>query len=467
MMEEPLNGFDEEITCLVEQWEASRRGDGYGFFDADDLEHIAEFYLAGRKMISASEALEYGMAMFPYSAMLLYRQGQWLAMRGKLDEAIEIMKRAAVLEPANHEARMAIAGFLDDLGEHEDALKEYEALLEMGLQREEILLQKAYVHQALDQDPEAIACLEELLVLSPGNLEAVHELAQCYQVLDGPARGVALLKAYTDAYPEDRHGWFHLGMFNLMAEDYDGAVEAYEFAGYLGHDKSSCAFNVGNIRVLQEDYESAVDAYESGLLLEPDNVNILCQLGACFKLLERHKDARAAFKRALGYDEKCVDALSGIGLSYYHEDQYPSAIHYLQKAVRIENDNDAMWLQLGHCYMGNENFESCEAAYKKALDLVPESVENLMEYIYSLFLNDKIEEAFAKAEEGLGMHENNADLLALMAGLLYEAKMPYQADIYLQHAMAQDTEAEATLFEYFYQLEEDAHVQQAVMKYRG
>ena len=165
-------------------------------------------------------------------------------------------------------------------------------------------------------------------------------------------------------------------------------------------------------------------------------------------------------------DDEMSEAWAGLGLTYYYEDRSQQALYYLKRAIKIDPENDSHWNNLGHCYLNLEEYESCEEAYKKAFALDEACIDYVKDYVYSLYLNDKPDEALRVLDQQILEWEDEAELLALYAGILYEAGKVQRADEYLIAALSSDPEAYTTLFSYFFSLEENTHIQEIISLYK-
>jgi tetratricopeptide (TPR) repeat protein len=81
-------------------------------------------------------------------------------------------------------------------------------------------------------------------------------------------------------------------------------------------------------------------------------------------------------------------------------------------------------------------------------------------------LNDKPDEALEILDKQILEWEDEGELLALYAGILYEAGQVQRADTYLISALTIDPEAYTTLFSYFFGLEENTHILEIIALYK-
>jgi len=83
--------------------------------------------------------------------------------------------------------------------------------------------------------------------------------------------------------------------------------------------------------------------------------------------------AAANFKKALELDGKNVAAITGLGEVAMQQGLYDAAIKHLKKASKLARKNAHVVTLLGECYLNSGNTKLAEAAFKRALQLDPDS----------------------------------------------------------------------------------------------
>ena len=69
-----LSGRDKELQELAEQYEAAKAENKPIYLDADDLADLADWYAMRGKSEQAAEVVEYGLRLHPNSTPLLVEQ---------------------------------------------------------------------------------------------------------------------------------------------------------------------------------------------------------------------------------------------------------------------------------------------------------------------------------------------------------------------------------------------------------
>lgn len=88
-----------------------------------------------------------------------------------------------------------------------------------------------------------------------------------------------------------------------------------------------------------------------------------------------------------------------LGSAYLREGNLPGAVETLQEGTRLDRRNWAGWNKLGLAYMAAGAYDKADAAFLKAIDLVPGEAEALTNYGSFLIRAGRAEEAVPVLEE--------------------------------------------------------------------
>ncbi len=96
------------------------------------------------------------------------------------------------------------------------------------------------------------------------------------------------------------------------------------------------------------------------------------------RALEKAKDARKSlewFTKAAALARPGAEDLRFVALDYVLLDDYPDAVHWLERAVALDANNAETWYDLGRAYMMRGNAAGAETALTTSLRLRPRSVK--------------------------------------------------------------------------------------------
>jgi predicted O-linked N-acetylglucosamine transferase (SPINDLY family) len=128
------------------------------------------------------------------------------------------------------------------------------------------------------------------------------------------------------------------------------------------------AYNVGDIDV-------AVPLFELILEGQPLSVDALVGLGLSYWRLDRSGEGEEVLRKALAINPRDVNALRGLGLVLYSASKLDEAGELLDRCVATDPRQHQAWLTLGLIQQRTEDLAGAETSFKKALELEPHYAE--------------------------------------------------------------------------------------------
>ena len=114
-----LSGRDKELQELAEQYEAAKAENKPIYLDADDLADLADWYAMRGKSEQAAEVVEYGLRLHPNSTPLLVEQAYLFMDAQKRDKAKQIIDQ--IPESYSSEVKVLKANILLGEGKVDEA----------------------------------------------------------------------------------------------------------------------------------------------------------------------------------------------------------------------------------------------------------------------------------------------------------------------------------------------------------
>lgn len=353
------------------------------YFEATDLTDIAEYYAMNGNPQRAEETLDYALRLHPDNLDALIFKSRARLVNGQLREAINIAER--ITDQHDREvmflkAELALADMkhgqateiLRTLVETENyGAGTYADIIDILVDNKQIDMANDWLEEALARHP-GKQILMESAAYSYGQQERFDEAIAIYnQLLD--------IDAYSMLY------WEELGKIHFLREEYDKAIEAFEFAIAINSEASHYAmyaaansyFNIGN-------YERAEEYYLQIHSRFPDTVDPLFHMGMC--RVNRGDDEQALdyFTQALitvpdGSEEQ-AQIYSQLSLIFSRKGQHDKAIAYVDQALLIYPENTELLIMKGHELLCQGFYDESNELFLEALTLKPEQAER------SLFL---------------------------------------------------------------------------------
>jgi len=338
-----------------------------------------------------------------------------LYRKGKLQEAIQELKKIPVFHPIAKEKEAAIYFKLNDF---EKSLKVFRETFDQG--RDILPLSNLSLLQA-----QMAECYFSL-----GDLEGS---LNCYE------KGIQVHPSDHEAY--ERYGYFLLKLYKVtrpLHQDYASkCLDCFEKSLSLKKEKNSDALHgLGMTHYLLRNYEKSVAIFEQLLEADPNYYLTHVHLGSSYYAIGQYKDAQHHFEQFLNHYNDFMVSIGNnyIGLSHSNtfnpQDMYieaefkrcmcivaggdwPLAIHQLSTFIASVQEPNPMlplvYNKRGYCYFRRTEFWKCVEDNTKALQL-----------------NNKLYEAYRDRRDAykcLGLEKEAKDDSRMYEALLREKSM--------------------------------------------
>ncbi len=175
--------------------------DRYGN-DRAAMEGLTGLYLQGARPGLASDMLARLVASFPDEPDYWLQHSALLERLGKQQECMDCYRALINQLPKLAVARFNFACFLKRTGHLEEALQQHQQAVDLGISEpEEVLSNMAVIHTELRQDEQARDLLQRALVLRPGYIPALYNLALWHEEFGDMAAALALFNQILEQDP--------------------------------------------------------------------------------------------------------------------------------------------------------------------------------------------------------------------------------------------------------------------------
>ena len=287
---------------------------------------------------SATEATAKTLSKtYPKAIMIWKILGVAIAEQGKMEDAIEPMKKVVMLDPKDSEAHRNLATALKEIKQINAAETHFRKCIALNSNDTlaYISLAKILNEQFKFKDAEKLA--RKLILISYDIPEAHDQL------------GIALL-----------------GQKKLA-----DAESAFRTAILLKPDMADAHNNLGIALNEQARYKEAELSYLQALKLNPAFTNAFMNIGKNFSDQEQFGQAESAYRKALDIDPSHTLSLSGLGLILHLEKREEEAKTILEKALDLNPNLPEALNTLGNVHKELGNFEIGLECYQKAIELKP------------------------------------------------------------------------------------------------
>lgn len=372
-----------EFKQRLAHYEEMLFGGDTRYFEATDLTDIAEYYAMNGDSLRAEAALDYALRLHPDNLDALIFKARARLINGHLNEAMniaesitdqhdrEVLFLKAELALANQQHGIASDIFHTLIESEGYEVETYADIVDLLVDNKQTDMANDWLDEALARHPNKKVLMESA-AYSYVQQERFDEAIALYnQLLD--------MDAYSTLY------WEELGKIYFLREEYDKAIDAFEFAIAINSESSyysmyaiaNCYFNIGN-------YEHAEEYYQQIHEIYPETVDPLFHMGMCCVNRGNDNQALEHFTKALATvaddSEEQAQIYSQLSLIFSRKAQHEKAIAYVDQALRIFPDNTELIIMKGHELLCQGLYDESNELFLKALTLKPEQAER------SLFL---------------------------------------------------------------------------------
>jgi tetratricopeptide (TPR) repeat protein len=328
-------------------------------------------------------------------------------------KSLDLLNRAAALNPTDLQTRLRLADGLYALGNNDEAAKLYLGLLNqigdlpvlrvsVRSKLADIYYHKKDLKRAAEQleaivhdDPsnamayyflgqlaagerhwvEAADYLKKALLFNPKMEQAYYDLARAQIAANRAADAVTTLETARKKYPQSFSAEFWLGFAHEQLKEYDEARRHFTAAEVMVKAETTNElsaefyFQFGAVCERDGDYVQAAKHFEKCLELRPDFPEAQNYLG--YMWAEHGQNlarARDLIEKAVKADPKSPAYLDSLAWVLYKQKQPKAALDYILKAVQLSKEPDAtLYEHLGDIYAALKQMDDARSAWRKSL----------------------------------------------------------------------------------------------------
>lgn len=336
------------------------------FFDVEQLEVIADYYLEVSDFDGLESAVCYGEQLFPDNSAIQLRRAHFWSVTGQYAQARTLLQRLEQREPHNTDVSYALGALHSMTNNPRRAIQYY--------------LKAATDGYELD--------------MVYGNI------ADEYYKLGETDKAVAYYRKSIDTNPDEERSLYNLASTWNESGRNDEAVEYFQQL-VADHPYSKCAwYSLGCLYYWLMLYEKSADAFEYALVVDKTLLNAYLGLSDAYLGMGDYARAVQALRDALPYADDRADVIYSMGAVFMKQGNYHAAIAYLHDAIKEDPSYGLAWADLGHCCEALGLTEEAAGYYHRAIELEPDSDEHWIALADLYIAAERIDEAVVLLENG-------------------------------------------------------------------
>lgn len=457
--------------------------------DSTEIEYLdllADVFIQARENDSAAVVLEKIIAIDQSDLNTYYKLGR-IYEDSKPLKAIEVYEKLTGIIGPEWNVLIRVADLYEKLGYKEEAERSLRDLL--NIDPSNVALQKMIIdfHLRNENYDSAIKLLDEILELTPDDLDARERKAQIFiqqndweaaaeqykYILEQPdvpldvkiSIGATYFnKSFTDstALPiakdlfqsidADTSHWrvkLYLGAIAINERDDTTAIEYFKFVTENARWNSDAWIQLGGLYFDNQKYEEAEKIMNEAIGLFPNEFAVNLILGLSLAQQGKSEEGKDHLKKATELNPNDLNALSAYGFALGQLNQNEEAAKYIKMALKIDPKNVNLLGQLGLIYNNLERMAESDSLYERALQL--DSANALINNNYAYSLSERglqLERSLKMIEIAMSADSANSSYLDTYGWIFFKLTEYDKAYYYIKKAIDVGGEDNAVLLEH-------------------
>ncbi|HBX47048.1 tetratricopeptide repeat protein [Limibacterium fermenti] len=422
--------MDDEIniTALVEKYEQMRFIGKQMYLDADEFALLADYYHSMDDEEESLLLLDEGLKMHPGSPELMLLRAKTLVFSEQYTEALDYLKYITSAEDEIDLALVKIECLL-----HLQRNEEVDELINQLLNSElaiddlyEFITELGFLFNDVDLFDRAISFLQESLKIEDDNADVLTDLAYAYEMKGDFEEAILYNNLLLDANPYSFEAWVNIGKLYSMNEQYDKAIDAFDFALTINDKDVSVRKLKALALYLNENVAESIRLFEECISQAPNDESLYDSLFEAYevmgeydrmmKLLDKKEaqfgPAGILIKRAFVYIYQGDTDMAHRLFEEVPEEDHASLDYFMLEGELAFNDNDLV---------------RAEAAYMKAA-LISEENEDIIDRLANISIaQEKYEQAAGYLDQLLNLSPDYPTAKSRLAFIRFEigSKEPF------------------------------------------
>lgn len=405
-------------TSLLENFEAWENGHPK-YFNEAELEflfrHFHYFYHDGDHKVL--KILDLGMEMFPNSGVLQLCSAKFLFDKGNVHESLKLIDMSKLLDPKNQDTAILEAECFEELEQYDRALE---------------ILQEAESYTS-EFNPELNIRLVSLLFHFEKRESAIKKLSKLIEMeyIDSEINNIATLSfepedlveavdILIDKNPYSDIFWNFKGKVYMMNEEWDEAIQSFEFAHYIKESEPEPLYNLGICYKEKKNYFKARTYFADASALGFDKRDCVIETAICMNRSGDHVQARFLLQNLVPDSEDDYELYFEIGFSFLHDAMAAKALTFFEKSYQIMPILDTLLL-MAECNFVLDRESDILDNYNKAKELRFMQPDQFVLTFFGIFYRlEMLPMATMVYEEEISQKNENELLMLILKSLVYK-----------------------------------------------
>lgn len=298
------------------------------YFDADEIVELLDSFDESDDFTYYDEVLALGLKLHPYNAELQIRKCQSLILEEDYKKALSLINTITNADAEDLDVlRLECYAMLY---KYDKVVERIEQLINEECDYLDFLFEQiAPILSERDMIKEAHDFVNRGLLLFPDNISLKNELCYILEIEGDIPRAIKICNELVDQVPYSNEYWFTLGRLYSRSEDYEKAVEAFDFALACDDSDNDLKILKAYCLYMNKSYKKAIETYDEIILDNNTFPQVAPLLSDCYIQIEEFEKAYKVLKKLF---EDCP----------LMEDP-KLFFNYFLCCFKTERDEDACW----------------------------------------------------------------------------------------------------------------------------
>ena len=377
--------------------------------------------------------------------------GVVLQKLGNYAAAMDQYKQAEAINPTNITTRLNLATLYQAQKNYDGAIASYDSIIQLYPNHTQAHIYKAQCLKQLGQNEEAIREYKLALGYDNSNNQAREELFDLLKSTMPADQVLSYLYQNVQNQPLNPNMYYEFAYELHKANKLDDAITYYKETIKLDPNNIDSYVNLSQVYRQKNDITQAMSTIENAKKLFPNDSNVKNQYNSLISEMSSTMYSNASTLYEKGQYTQAITAynkiqppttesLLGIAASYQALENYKSAIYFYRKALEKDPTNVDIPFYLGSAYLDNNDYANAKIYLNKALtlDTTNEKAKRLLNFANEQEVNAKLEKALALFD-----NKKYIEALAIINPIL--SKDPKNGGAYYYRGLIYDAQSKYSL----------------------
>ena len=459
---------DVTFLNLVSDFETNfEKGHPIVFDDKTFLE-IIRFYEEEFQYDKAIEVTDLALSQFSFRPDFYIIKARLLFQNNMQDEALELLAKAEIISPYEHDVlllKIRILAFKGEVSSAKkilDDMKRYVSSSDLS----DVYLSESYINEVMHDYEGMYENLTKAIICDMHNEEAFERLGFAVQLSKNFEASIEFHNMIISEDPFNYLAWYNLGHALSCQGEYMKAIDALEYSFITEESFENGYLDCADICIQEKQFLKALKIYENYFEVFGINEEVLLNMADCEYQLGDLNQSRILLNRLLKLDPYNDEVYYKLGLCYAKAEQWNKAINAYHKAIALEDGCEDYFYSLAKAQASVGAYDKAEFYYGETVQMGPEQSMYWRDYISFLIKlgkKDKALEVFKHSDD----YTFGADLLFCKGVAEFLSGMRKEAYATFEEGLREDFNQHEIIFDIEPELILNKELQSMISYYRG